>query len=536
MISRRALNLFLIIILVILLSTIVRYLPIVEYSSQPVSYAGGNEFSLDYLLNTGHFLTTSEANKITSNNAFSQGINEYSTYPLLPSLYATISLVLGIEPFTLHYNIIISIVFLLPLIAIYFSIFNKFSNFNKNKNARILAVTMMALIVLLYSQLASPGAITQAGAQGHIFMLFPIFLVFLADTKDIRIKFLSIFFVCIFLAVYNTAASFFLLWLLMATFYLVSKKKQHAIIGVVTIYVVAYLTYSIYVSAGRGTTFFQVFENFINIFMEGSLYFEPSSMALPSEYLVNTSEFNKIKYVVDAVLVILPILYYITIGNKFIKQRPLNNAPLISGIAALPVLAILLYLWLGGLSLGRLQEYGTVMSILIVCAILPIIKEKHMKVLATCLALAVIVSCVTYITDENTPYRRITINEQIGANWLINESLNDRVFTDHRLSGTLIGNGLLNTTGVYEKDTLNQTLHKLNSIYYRPVTNDAYGVIKGTGSSYVLFSKEMTKEAPGIMIYNYPIKNATSDFLNYYDWGMQFDNIYSNSVIKVYLV
>jgi hypothetical protein len=258
--------------------------------------------------------------------------------------------------------------------------------------------------------------------------------------------------------------------------------------------------------------------------------FETSSPLLPSKYIVQTSLESKLRNLINGILVALPIVFLYLSKNR-LKEFKETTLFILAGILALPCLAFLSFFWLGQFGLVRLQEYGSLISLIVVAFISPVLVDKEKTILAVIMILAIISSIFAYYNDESTNYRYITNQEEDGAKWIENNINNDSfIFTDHRLSGTLISNGFLRTNGISEFDE-NPT-ESIDQIYYAKDSKNVSQIIRSYGANYLYFSKSMSDNSPGIMLYNYPIKPAPYGFYEVYN--TDFNRLYDNGQSYVY--
>jgi hypothetical protein len=559
--SRNPVRICLILFLVVMIATLVRFLPITGYSPEPVDYAGGSIYSLDQIILTGHTLNLSASKESISQggsvNVFAGGVVEYAQYPLLPTFMASLLLMCNVSPHSWTFQVLMSIVYALPVMLIPLLLYNSLGSRTGGPeiapSGRRTAASL--LLVSFYSQIGSVPFVTQQGAPGWIFILMTAYLLFFRRFTNTRLKGVALVTLCILPAVYFTAASFFLLWMVVVGLLLLKRGGVSKFAGPILLFGVAYLSYSIYIADVRTASIASVVIATLNTLRNGLLGFTPSGIALPPQYLVDTTPLNKAKYIVNSALVALTVLVFLLLRGRILKERTTPDAMIMAGIVALPLLTVLLFFWLGTLSFGRTPEYGSLVSILAVTALLPLSKpagrlpgqgnelRKMSKpiwgelrtrlglpqVVAIIVVLAIVSASVTYVTDENTPYRRITYSEEAAAKWLIGSAPNETVtFTDHRLAGVLVAHGFLRTTGLVEATSVSATIDELNAVYYGNNGTAAVSVIRATGATYVFLSHGMARGAPAIFLYNYPVKPAPLDFMSKYESSPQLGKIFAD--------
>ena len=380
-------------------------------------------------------------------------------------------------------------------------------------------------------QIKRPFLMNQLGSNGWIFFLFPIYLLFIKRSNDARIKAVSLTFICLLPMVYFTAAHFFLLWLSIIMLWRFAKSRTTGGLSITfVIAAVACLSYSIIIAVDRSASIIHVSSNIIDFLNEGFTSFSPSSISLPQDYLVSTSISNKVKYLANAALVVMPIMLLLFYRRKVSAQDSSPTELILTGLLSLAALLTLLFFWLGSLSFGRIPEYGSLLSLLALSLMLSW-KKDTMRILVTLVAvLAIATSCLAYSTDENTPYRYLTKEEESAAEWIVSVSCDkDFIFTDNRLAGALISGEHLNVTGIIEDVSVDFTLSRIVAIYYEGNMDYAVGLIREEyNSTYLFFSSGMTLEAPAIFLYNYPIRPAPEDFMIAYESSTYFNKIYSN--------
>lgn len=518
---------------ILAMSTMVRLNPLMDYSPQPTTYSAGAIYCQKLVIDSGHFPSQTEAEDLVSEHPFSGSLIEYSTYPVFPSFLISSMIVVDVEPGSWGARILLSLCLALPIVTIALCFFSKrLGKSRMSKRERVdTAFLVCAAIVLLYSQMGSPFLINQLGSQGWIFFLYPIYLLFVRKEDEFRTRAVSLLFLCLLPMVYFTAASFFLLWLSIITVKrYVTEKSTNGLARILVVVFIVYLSYNLVMSTGRGMSLMHVSANLLDFVRGGFSGFSSSSLSLPQEYLVNTSLLNKARYAVNAILVVLPVLLLLVYRKRVRNFSMRFDEVVVAGILTLPVFLLILYFWIGSLSIGRIPEYGSLMSLLAVLLLVTVNHGKVKILIAIIASLAIIASCVTYISDENTPYRLLTEQEDSAGSWILEVIPEDNVvFTDHRLAGALVGEGFLTTTGLVEKISVHYTTERIEVVYYDYDGRAAFDIISiEYNSSYVFFSLGMANESPAIFLYNYPIHHAPENFMEKYENSSFFNKVFDN--------
>lgn len=539
MINKNNNNLLLIIILSLSIFILIQLYPIIKFSPEPSLYTGGVNYFLSHVSNTGHLLTEKAALNLNG-TIFASNVAESGRYPLLPTLYSIIGILSGITFFSWGYRIVLSFLFAIPISLVCLATYHYLE---KNNNHNI--DYKLSFLVLLYSLLVSPHFINQLGANGWLFMFFAIFFIFYIMKKNWKISVISILFLILLPLCYFTGSSFFLMWLSIYVLYCLCKNKfniskisNQNVINIFILFCVIYFSYSIYIAFNRITPAFNVFHTLLFIIKGGFTGFTTSQPVVSLEYLAQTSVYNKVRILLNSIFVAMPLLLFL-ISRKNIPTKFSRISDLIfSGILALPCLAILTYVWLGSFGFDRVIEYASLISILSFITLLSLLKGKLKKILIICAIFAIIFSVYAYEVDESNPYRYITYSEEKSSNWFLGYvPLNSSIFTDQRLSGALVGDGFLKTTGIIETELGSNTTNVLNALYYTNNTNIHETLLKyNINSKYFYFSEEMTKEEPGIYLFNYPVKPAPTNFLLKYDTDDQINKIYTNNESVIYYI
>jgi len=542
-ITNRQTKIFVLLALIIIFSLLVRFSPIVGYSPEPTTYAGGATYGNNYALKTGHYPSPGEAKSIiyspilNGSNIFAGSLLDSAEHPIFPIFYVSILSVTGLEQESWQFRIAISLIFALPILFIVYSILNSISKKRNHERLNNNLPIVYLGIGLLYSQLASTALITQQGAPGWIFFLYPIYFLFFRKEKDIKIIIISLLFLALLPAAYSTGASFALLWFSIILLIPRFERKNEAVIWrIFLLFAMFYISYSIFISLARTQSLVNIWVNLIETIRNGFAGFEPTGLVLPNEYLsTGTSTLNKINNLVAAIFVAIPVIFFLIYATRRGSGYFKGKTTVLAGIIALPILTLLLFVWLGGLSIGRIPEYGSIISMICIACLFPMMKERKKKFIAVIAVLAILSSSYVFLTDENIPNRLITTSEEGAAKWLMSTSESGKIiFTDHRLTAVFVASGFINITGIYEKETANSTIYELDAIYYSDNASQSIRVLSQLQCNYLFFSEQMTNEIPSIFGYNYQFKPAPLNFLEKYKSNVDFNIICDNGETTVF--
>jgi hypothetical protein len=522
--------------MIVIFSTLVRFLPVIGYSPEPIAYSGGSTYGINYALDTGHFLFPGEAESQAKQNIFVASLVENAEHPIFPILQISVIIVAGLEHGTWQSEIALSLLFTLPILFIVYSILNFISKKRDNKRFNDYLPIIYLGIGLLYSQIGSIVLITQRGSDGWIFFLYPIYFLLFRKEKTIRFWIISLLFLALLPATYFTGASFALLWFsIILLTYRRGRENNIIVWRMFLLFGLFYISYSIFISLGRTHVLLDVWHNLIASLGLGFTNFVPSNV-LPAQYIAyGTSLTSKIENLVSAVFVAIPVVFFLIYSIRKRVDHFRGDTTVLAGIITLPITAFLLFIWLGTLGIGRIAEYGAVISMICIACLLPTMKEKKKKFIALIAVLAILSTTIVYVTDENIPGAHITTTEASAAKWLMSTSDNGKIiFTDNRLTAVFVASGFLKVTGLYEGDNTNITIDELNAIYYGDNSSQSILLLSQMGCNYLFFSEGMTNEVPSIYGFNYHFRPAPLNFLDKYKSNTDFNTVYDNGKITIF--
>lgn len=540
-------QLILILLIVLLVSTFIRTYPIIDYSPEPVTYSGGGKYYLDEIIIKDGYLR--QGNEIVDYGLYGGVIEEYQRYPLIPLFFAIIRIIFDVN-YDWTFRLIYSLAFALPLLTFTGCIYCRSSEIFhvKRKEFKEYLSHYISLVplflVLLYSQLASPYVITQLGITGWIFIIPSFYLLTFKQIHNNEMIIVSLIFLTLLPAVYFTGASFLALWFIiffmMYIIHRLFKENYHfENSNIMVFFIIFYLTYTVFLALNRFQVIPSVLLNSYDIFFQGSNNFQTVAPILPDSYILPTSTYNKIRYLSNAVLVGVPLIWFL-LNKNVIKNKDLKIwLFILSAIMAIFSYAFFTYIWLGTMGIMRVAEYGSLISIIVVAILLSNKSLKKYKILTFIVCLALITSTTTYLLDENIPYRFITNNEENTINWIDgNFEKTDIIFTDHRLSGSLVGKGFLLTTGITPEILGTNSKSLLDKIYYSNISieiEDTFDIFPEE-PDILFFSIEMTHSAPAIGLYNFFVKPAVYNFMKKFDENSGINKVFSDGTGYLYTI
>ena len=525
---------FFIFLNILLVSCIIRFYPLVsEYSSHPAGFNGPSFYNTMYIIKNGFLLDDYAIQLYTS---FASTIYIFVKYPLLHIFDAITSMITNLSIDSWYYYLCISF----SLSIVFFFVILLF--YNKTIN-NIFLLFLLSNFIFLGTPTLISGLIPTNALFGWLYFIILLYLITKHENAKLRI--LSIFISIILLMTYYTPSIIYLLFLIS---YLVLTPKSEWRKGPTThiiLYISLFLAYSIYVGTDRFGSSAHTLNNIFNNLENGlaGLYYGSTPESAPLQpYLISTSIFNKLKRLINAFFVCIPPAYFLLCGHKILENKEIKHV-FFSYILALVPLTIMLGFWLGIWGIWRLAEWGGLLSLITVSALIGKTKAKWKNFVVLSVLMAVLTSSYAYLTDENSRADSIIYEENACINWikenLIIESV---IFTDMRLAGSLIYEGRFKITGLQEIRDMPELLVELYKKYFYEIdqinfNNDLDNFkIHGENVDYFLFSKPMERESPGIRIYSYTLKPPKRGFINSYNDIKSVNSIYGNGKSIIYAV
>lgn len=536
----RKYNPILIFLIVFIISILIRFYPLIQnYSTHSAGYSGPTTYNVMYILDNGRLLDGGAVQTFTS---FGSTIYNHMEYSHLQILDAIISIVTGgsLSSWTnlIFTSIIVSIPFYLVILSFYHNL----------QNEKITTIDLLALSLFIF--LGTPTIINGIAIVSNAFYSwFLICLSFLLYLKhdDIRRKTLLIFNLIILVMIYFTPSFVYLGFFVMLYFYNYIKKREDLSKTILILYLILFVSFSMYIGTLRFNSTISMLDSIGEALIQDGLdtFFKGSSVEsnVIYPYLISTSIQNKITRAINAVLVSIPLFYFLLFGSNNLKDEKLNNLIWSYSLSLFP-LGIMFSAWMGIWGLWRLAEWGGLISLITFSSIIGVVNKKSKVILISFVFLAILTSSYAYVTDENLPTNKVTYAEHSNLLWIKQhfEPSNEQViFTDMRLGGSLISEGYFKTVGLQDiKDRPDRLINAYKDIY---CNNDSFlaqtaissfKLQDGENVKYLFFSEQMTKMVPGICVYSYTLKPPSDDFLSNYDNYSFTNSVYNNGVSKFY--
>ena len=191
----------------------------------------------------------------------------------------------------------------------------------------------------------------------------------------------------------------------------------------------------------------------------------------------------------------------------------------------------------------RVPEYLTILSLLAIPSLWRRTTPRFRRAMLASLAAVVVMSVSLYLSSQTVPAQFLRPQEVAGDDWIMSGTgPNVVVFTDFMMAGPLLANGYLKVIGVTGTEVPPTVTNQLLvDIYYSQdaclaETGLAQVTVQGTNETFdlLLVSTRMTSPFPGIMGYNGPYHPAPSDFTATYDAIPSIGRVYDNGQAQVY--
>ncbi len=518
---------------IVLLVLNIYFYSITEFSTEAAGFSSYIAFSEFHTLNTGHLVERSD---IEVYNQFSSQLNTASQVHPILVLRSIISSVTGIQYTSWLYQIVFSALICVLFLLACMSLLNL-----KKDRVKITDYLICGFFFLMPTSIAL-SSMTYGGASLAYFVItMLIYLYFKEETSSgvvVKILLSSILAISYFTGAMALLAIFFIIIL----FEVLEKTTNKKSFNFTFLYLVILICYIMYISTSRFGDLVYMGKAISSLLFQDKVEINTmnSRLSIVKPFLASTSVENKIRIAINLFFVMIPPLYFVVCGHKYftLKKERIVTFSLIFSL--LPITMLTAYS-IG--SVGRLVEYGTLFSTILLTLMAGNIKEKHWKWLQVVALLAIFSSGFSYLLDENISLLHITYPEKYSSNFLSSHTNNDDViFTDFRLASPVLAKGHFNTTGVQMIDinNLESEISNVNSIFWDnsvPVHNVVKEMKLGdTRISYLFFSNEMTKEIPGIRTYNFNLKPAAKDFILKYNTSPFFNRIFDSGACFVYTV
>ena len=545
------LNLTLAFSLMILILTLMRFLPASFYPYAPIHYDGTAVFNYRYLINTGHF-----PNNLPIYGYYTQNINRAGDPLLLIAILngflQVITNLPGSNQFSLCHvvvnprHIILSICLSIILALICLSISRRYAGERK------LSIGEEFLVMLFSLSSSSTIILGLTGWNcGYGFVFFLVVMYFLLKRKiDVRNTFLLLLFAVYLMIVYHTMALMFAALMVVAIFYKFLFKRGSIDSTFALTYLTIFGAYLVYLYTSFFGTIVSQSQKFIFIILgEAQPYLPLKEVNFPGD--ISFLTVYGISIITGAIPLLLLFVYLIPHFPHALKpqlevedeDKHIFNTLFIT--LSLAIVGFFGYMGMTGV-LHRGKEYVAYFSVLAFSILTGLIADKKnsfKKILIISAIIAIITSSYVYLNTGAHHYH-LTITEKRGNEWVLKYVPNeDVVFTDLRLSAMLVANGHFKVIGLLDPPPVSENLlrERLHAIFYGNNSSRAIKELESitttTGENFrcLLFSKRMAKGYPEPSIYIGPsgVKPAPINFLEKYDKSISVNKIYTNSVITI---
>jgi len=542
---RLKLNLVLIFMLLIILLTLIRFLPTYGYASVPTQYEGEVTFNYNYLLNYGHF-----PERLPVYGIYNQNINRVGDPFIIivfPHVYLQIitnlpnAAYFAFRPVADFRPIILSLDLSTILSLIALSIYQRYVRLNDGEPS-----LFEKIIIMTFSLSGSSIILLSLTGQntGYGFVFFMVVMSLLLREKlDSRHTLLLLLFSFYLMIVYHTMALIFAVLMVIAIFYTFSFKQKIINYTYALTYLVTYGAYLVYIyTSFLGTTVHQLKKFIYVIIGKTQPYLTLKEVAFPQDISF------LIIYGISVITYTIPLLFaFIYSMLPSISCRENSKEKVIFIVIFITFLLINMgfYSYMGTVGLlHRGKEYAAYFSVLAFSILLNNVTKKLKKILILCAIIAILTSTYVYLNSGVHNYH-LTASEKVGNEWALKHiTRNDVLFTDFRLSSMLVANGHFKVVGPLDPprvsiEVLKERLHK---IFYGDYPTKAIQSLKeittttGESPDYLIFSSRMAKGYPEPSIYvgESNVKPAPEDFLSKFDNSIQVNKIYNNQIIHIY--
>lgn len=532
----RVKNLPMIIVFILILGLISRFYPLTFFSTRPAGFSSYVAFSDNIVTQKGHLVSGAD---IEVYDQFSGQLGAATqTHPILV-LPPIISILMGIETTSWLYNILLSVTFSIPFLL---SLLLLVQKGNETKPFDYFVVGMYAL-------LATPNLIltmTYGGATLGYLVIVNIIYLYNRENRENSpaIRGLMILFAALIAISYFVGAVMLLVMLGSITIFEIFSRKKITNSATTTLVLLAImlLTYLMYVSTSRFGNVIEFCKIILLIIQgKGKLTTAAGIEFIIRPYITSTSLENSFRTAFNALFVMIPPFYFLTLGYKQFRVQKERFVAFSLTYAIIPT-SLMLSLIIGGV--GRVVEYGALVSLILFALMAGRIKRTHWKFLQIIAVIAILSSTYAYSVDENKSILHITYSEQYATDFLsLNIDKQNTVFTDYRLAAPILSQGHFRTTGIAltKYTSIKQDIDNLKDVYWGNDSEAAYTALTkirldGRNIDYLLISKSMTQRLPSIRTYTFNLKPAPEDFYIKYDIDSRFSKVYSNDKVFIYKI
>lgn len=514
-------------ILIVILLVLVRYVPLIGYSSAPASFSGGFAYRYNQAIQQGY---DSNVN-VPVFSSFDSGVNPVRGEILFVKLQVMMSEVVGYNRYagdlfssSFAESLALTVGFLAMGWMWSRKLYNETTSGPREWRRVLIALTFVAGSPAMVLFLLGWNA-----AFGWYFILSVVYLwqkrVSITKNRALAIAFSFVLF-----GLYTTAAIALLTLTVFMTLFM--RRSFLGIALALVVYATAFFSYLSQLMFG---TLLQLPAAALAV-----LQFESKSSGF--EYLAASTPATRLLNGAAAAAIAIPLILTLrprNVGSRLTIERQLPRA----SVATVLVYALGAAATIGILSgLLRATEYLAIFSFMAIPLCLKWNRTSLRRMTVIALVVAVALSLTIHVTSPTTPAQYLTPQENSAANW-ITSNRNEAVvvFTDFRLAGALVGSGYLKVIGISDIDlSASQVNRLLYDVYYSGDPCAAAAGLAGTttytGQSYdlLLVSQRMTDDFPAIKGYNYNFAPAPTGFTGTYDMILSLAKVYDDGQAQVF--
>jgi hypothetical protein len=337
---------------------------------------------------------------------------------------------------------------------------------------------------------------------------------------------------------YHTDAAVILIVLLCWLFVQGKSRNRRLTVGMLTAYVVTYLTYLVYISVG-------FFDSYL------------SALALASQTLFgggNTPVAQDIGVFSIPLWWRVPALAcYATLGIGYLwfvlslRKLPGRSPGLVAALTmvmSFPLIFSAFALFGYVEAIGRMLLYAFVFCPVVLAYLgSRAIWTGEKRTVAAISMTIVVLSAGLFVTTPTIAATTISLQEESAGFFLMAHSgAKTVVFTDYRVGSIFTSNGWFNAVGIWSTDPSNQTITALNTIYYGQNADAALSALGGYTSfgghrpRFLLFSTQMASNTVGISAGGVTYRAAGLDFRAKFDNNPNFALVFDSGQTQIYAV
>ncbi|MCD6101421.1 MAG: hypothetical protein J7K33_12680 [Candidatus Marinimicrobia bacterium] len=443
-------------------------------------------------------------------------------YPIIPIFISVISLICNVPLFTFLFDI-----FLYTAITLYlfFGFYLYTTKEIQGKKVPVTIASILLIFALLVNYEFKPFLVN--APVGWFISLLIIYLL-IKEKKDKKIIGIIIVFMTLNAITYFTPNLFVIMFISFMLVYRDFIKTKTKIYELLIIYLLIFLSYTLYISEWRFASIVSFFDDTFSL--QFSFYSTVGAVPKDLYPLISHTSFANKVYVATIMLISLApfFIYLFHISYRIIKRKYGFNK-IDNFIPSTFVFGFVTYL----AGSQRFVEWALIFTNIIFPKILPK-NSKKLIYLVLPLFVCIIFSGYVYVHNENNAINYIKTHEATTTTWFSKNSDDLPLFTDFRTSAPFIVLGHYKTIGPYKYNQ--EMIYKIyydfkDSSYLARITTPS-----GEEVSYFYVSTEMTKDLPGIRLYDWTIKGIPVKTYNAYLRDEKLNLIYSNGKSRMFYI